>query len=145
MVSLDLRGVGFLERGFERVTTADVSEVKKKFVAQELPSKLVYTVKPPATEMAGDEESTFCKRKARRVCCGNYAAEDQNELYAGGAAAESLRCALTYVAKRRWRSAITDITGAFMLTPLPRGPGAVIYIIRPPTALIQLGLAQPTH
>ncbi|CAE7382490.1 unnamed protein product [Symbiodinium sp. CCMP2592] len=138
--------LGVVEKGFERVTTSEVSELKKKFVVQELPSKLVYTVKPPAAESAEEEgESALCKRKARIVCCGNYAAEDQNELYAGGAAAESLRCALTYSARRRWRSGITDISGAFMLTPLPRGERETVYIIRPPAALIQLGLAQPTE
>ncbi|CAE7317114.1 TY5A, partial [Symbiodinium microadriaticum] len=83
--------------------------------------------------------------QARIVCCGNYAAEDQGELFAGGAAAESLRCALTYTAKRRWRAGITDITGAFMLTPLPTGIGEVVYIIRPPAALVQLGLADPSE
>ena len=133
--------VGVVERGFQRVTTEDVAMLKQQYVVQELPSKLVYTVKPPADDSSSSGEQAFCKRKARIVCCGNYAAEDQGELFAGGAAAESLRCALTYTAKRRWRSGITDITGAFMLTPLPSGPDQVVYIIRPPAVLIQLGLA----
>ena len=137
-----VKELGVVERGFKRITTADVACLKATTTVQELPSKLVYTVKPPS----GDDsvgERAYCRRKARIVCCGNYASEDQSELYAGGAAAESLRCALTYTARRRWRSGITDITGAFMLTPLPTGDGQTIYIIRPPAALVQLGLVDP--
>ena len=137
--------LGVVERGFKKVTTAEVMVLKEKFTVQELPSKLVYTVKPPAGDAGQQGEAGFCRRKARIVCCGNYAAEDQSDLFAGGAAAESLRCALTYTAKRRWRSGITDITGAFMLTPLPGGPGQIVYIIRPPAALVQLGLAHPSE
>ena len=137
-----VKELGVVERGFKRITTADVACLKATTTVQELPSKLVYTVKPPS----GDDsvgERAYCRRKARIVCCGNYASEDQSELYAGGAAAESLRCALTYTARRRWRSGITDITGAFMLTPLPTGEGQTVYIIRPPAALVQLGLVDP--
>ncbi|CAE7885488.1 TY5A [Symbiodinium sp. KB8] len=123
--AVDAQELGVVERGFKRITGNEVAKLKE-------------SVDPP-------EESAFCKRKARIVCCGNYAAEDQGELFAGGAAAESLRCALTYTAKRRWRAGITDITGAFMLTPLPTGIGEVVYIIRPPAALVQLGLADPSE
>ncbi|CAE7942340.1 TY5A, partial [Symbiodinium sp. KB8] len=135
--------VAVVEKGFKRITIQDVSGLKENHIVQELPSKLVYTVKPPAGDGLAEGEQSFCKRKARIVCCGNYAADDQGELYAGGAAAESLRCSLTYTARRKWRAGILDITGAFMLTPLPQGRGEVIYIIRPPAALIQLGLAHP--
>ncbi|CAE7596983.1 GIP [Symbiodinium sp. CCMP2592] len=141
-----VKELGVVERGFKRITTRDVAKLKETTTVQELPSKLVYTVKPPAGDLAASavseaDEAAYCKRKARIVCCGNYADADQEELFAGGAAAESLRCALTYTAHRQWRSGITDVTGAFMLTPLPTGPGQVVYIIRPPAALIQLGLA----
>ncbi|OLP93881.1 Copia protein [Symbiodinium microadriaticum] len=137
-----LKELGVVERGFKRVTSSDVARMRGTTTVQELPSKLVYTVKPPSGDEQ-DDERAYCKRKARIVCCGNFAAEDQSELYAGGAAAESLRCALAYTARRKWRSGITDITGAFMLTPLPTGVGQVVYIIRPPMALVQLGLADP--
>ena len=137
--------LGVVERGFKRISMEEVSKLKGRFQVQELPSKLVYTIKPPVGGAEDQEEAAYCKRKARIVCCGNYAAEDQSKLFAGGAAAESLRCALTYTAKRRWRAGITDITGAFMLTPLPTGVGEVIYIIRPPAALVQLGLAGPNE
>ncbi|CAE7178911.1 unnamed protein product, partial [Symbiodinium necroappetens] len=137
-----VKELGVVERGFKRITTADVARLRATTTVQELPSKLVYTVKPPSGDDSVDERA-YCRRKARIVCCGNYASEEQSELYAGGAAAESLRCALTYTARRRWRSGITDITGAFMLTPLPTGDGQIVYIIRPPAALVQLGLVDP--
>ena len=135
--------VTVVEKGFKRIKAKDVSILKENHVVQELPSKLVYTIKPPSGDAPEEGEQAFCKRKARIVCCGNYAADDQGELYAGGAAAESLRCSLTYTARRRWRAGILDITGAFMLTPLPQGFGEVVYVIRPPAALVQLGLAAP--
>ncbi|CAE7777053.1 GIP [Symbiodinium sp. CCMP2592] len=135
--------VGVVEKGFVRVTDDDVTKLRRDgYVIQELPSKLVYTVKPPPSDAPADGENAFCKRKARVVCCGNYAPDDQTDVFASGAAAESLRSNLTYSARRKWRSGIVDVTGAFMLTPLPQGRGQVIYIVRPPAALVQLGLAQ---
>ncbi|CAE7360569.1 GIP [Symbiodinium sp. CCMP2592] len=135
--------VGVIEKGFVRIHANDIPSLKAKYAVQELPSKLVYTVKPPAEDTGDGSEASCCKRKARIVCCGNYADEEQNDLFAGGAAAESLRCSLTYAVHRRWRSGIVDITGAFMLTPLERREGQTVYIIRPPAVLIQLGLAEP--
>ncbi|CAE7852855.1 unnamed protein product [Symbiodinium microadriaticum] len=79
--------LGVVERGFKKVTAAEVMALKEKFTVQELPSKLVYTVKPPAGDAGQQGEAVFCRRKARIVCCGNYAAEDQGDLFAGGAAA----------------------------------------------------------
>ncbi|CAE7671934.1 TY4B-J [Symbiodinium sp. CCMP2592] len=118
--------LGVVEKGFLRVDAKDIAILKKKYVVQELPSKLVYTVKPPNTEKDDTSEEYYCRRKARIVCCGNYAAEDQSELFAGGAAAESLRCSLVYALKRLWRAAIVDIAGEFMLTPLAHEEGGVV-------------------
>ena len=138
--------VGVVERGFDRITDTDVSQLRAQgYMIQELPSKLVYTVKPPPNDASSEGEMAFCKRKARVVCCGNYASDEQSDVFASGAAAESLRSNLTYTARRRWRSGIVDVTGAFMLTPLPQGRDQVIYIVRPPAALVQLGLAGPTE
>ncbi|CAE7197715.1 GIP [Symbiodinium sp. CCMP2592] len=139
--------VGVVEKGFKRIHVKDIEALKAEFEVQELPSKLVYTVKPPtsSTTTATEDESSFCRRKARIVCCGNFADGDAGDIFAGGAAAESLRCALTYTTKRRWIPGIVDVTGAFMLTPLPGGRGAVWYIIRPPAALVQLGLAEESE
>ncbi|CAE7563194.1 GIP [Symbiodinium sp. CCMP2592] len=137
--------LGVVEKGFLRVDAKDIAILKRKYVVQELPSKLVYTVKPPNAANDDTSEEFYCRRKARIVCCGNFAAEDQSELFAGGAAAESLRCSLVYALKRVWRAAIVDIAGAFMLTPLAHEEGGVVYIIRPPAALIQLGLAKESE
>ena len=65
-------------------------------MARGLPSKLVRTVKPLLEEAGSGDELAYCKRKARIVCCGNYASEEQGELFAGGAPTESLRRALTF-------------------------------------------------
>ena len=37
---------------------------------------------------------------------------------------------------------LLDVAGAFMPTPLPQGPNEVIYVIRPPSILVKLGLAE---
>ncbi|CAE7641367.1 unnamed protein product [Symbiodinium necroappetens] len=74
--------LGVVERGFKKVTTAEVMALKEKFTVQASKEKLLSVV------------------GRRIVCCGNYAAEDQS-------------------------------------------PGQIVYIIRPPAALVQLGLAHP--
>ncbi|CAE7633410.1 RE1 [Symbiodinium sp. CCMP2592] len=137
--------VGVVEKGFKRIRADEVNEMKKEFTVQELPSKLVYTVKPPnttpTTTSDSEDESLYCRRKARVVCCGNFADEEGSDLFAGGIAAESMRCVLVYTADQGWMVGIVDVTGAFMLTPLPQSQGQVRYIIRPPAALVALGLA----
>ena len=137
--------LGVVGKGFTKIDKTDLPALKTQYVVQELPSKLVYTVKPPNTELDETSEEFYCRRKSRIVCCGNFAAEDQSDLFAGGAAAESLRCSLMYSLKRQWRAGIVDIAGAFMLTPLPHEQGNVVYVIRPPAALVQLGLATSTE
>ncbi|CAE7334850.1 GIP [Symbiodinium sp. CCMP2592] len=107
--------VGVVEKGFQRIHVKDIEKLKAEYNVQE--------------------------RKARIVCCGNFASDEAGDIFAGGAAAESLRCALTYTTARHWIPGIVDVTGAFMLTPLPQGKGVIKYIIRPPAALVQLGLA----
>ena len=66
--------VAVVEKGFKRIKIQDVSSLKENHIVQELPSKLVYTIKPPAGDGLAEGEQSFCKRKARIVCCGNYAA-----------------------------------------------------------------------
>ncbi|CAE7455790.1 GIP [Symbiodinium sp. CCMP2592] len=106
--------VGVVEKGFKRIRAEEVTELKKEFTVQELPSKLVYTVKPPSTTPTtttdlGDE-SVYCRRKARVVCCGNFADEEGSDLFAGGIAAESMRCMLVYTADQGWMVGIVDVT-----------------------------------
>ncbi|CAE7314603.1 unnamed protein product [Symbiodinium sp. CCMP2456] len=133
--------LGVVEKGFRRTTVREVNDLKATHKVQELPAKLVYTLKPPANDPANEGESQYCKRKSRIVCCGNYASPDQADIFASGAAAESLRSCLTYSAWQRWLTALLDIAGAFMLTPLPQGPNETTYVIHPPSVLVKLGLA----
>ncbi|CAE7573534.1 unnamed protein product [Symbiodinium sp. KB8] len=128
-----------VEQGFERTTIDEVRRLKASYQVQELPAKLVYTLKPPAEDAAPGSEAAKCKRKSRIVCCGNFNDQDPGDVFASGAAAESLRCVLTLTALKRWAAGGLDITGAFMLTPLPRDK--VLIVITPPAILVQLGLA----
>ena len=63
-----------------------------------VPSKFVFTVKPPDPQAEGVAPDAalvgqaFYKRKARLVACRNHAPGSGSEVYASGAAAESLRC-----------------------------------------------------
>ncbi|CAE7859822.1 unnamed protein product, partial [Symbiodinium microadriaticum] len=134
-----LKELGVIEKGFRRSNVTEVQNLKATH--KELPAKLVYTLKPPSSDSMNEGEAKYCKRKARIVCCGNYASEDQADIFASGAAAESLRSCLTFSAWRRWVTALLDIAGAFMLTPLPTGPNEVVYAVHPPSVLVKLGLA----
>ena len=62
-----------VEKGFYKSTAQKVEEMKATYKVQELPAKLVYTLKSPDTEGEPLSEAGCCKRKARIVCCGNYA------------------------------------------------------------------------
>ena len=146
--SIIVKELGVVEKGFQRIKVGDLNGLRANHTIQELRSKLVYTVKPPAgthtpaTEQDEDDEALDCKRKTRIVCCGNFASDEGYDLFAGGVAAESLRCVLVYSASKGWMIGSVDVTGAFMLTPLiSREQGQTLYVIRPPAALIQLGLA----
>ncbi|CAE7595187.1 unnamed protein product [Symbiodinium sp. KB8] len=130
-----------VEKGFERVTVDEIKNYKRTHQVQELPAKLVYTLKPPSDEAVPGTEAAKCKRKSRIVCCGNFNDQDPGDVFASGAAAESLRCTLVLAALRRWVAGGLDITGAFMLTPLPRDK--TLIVITPPNILICLGLASP--
>ncbi|CAE7237540.1 unnamed protein product [Symbiodinium sp. CCMP2592] len=61
--------------------------------AQKLPAKFVYTVKPAENPDPADK-TTWFKRKARLVVCGNYASPDQSELYSETAPSEAVRAGL---------------------------------------------------
>ena len=133
-----------VEKGFQRLSSSQAKQYERDPNVQNLPAKMVYTLKPPAAENqeTGGEES-LCKRKARIVCCGNFADDAPQDVFASGAAAESMRCTLVYSMYRKWITGSLDITGAFMLTPMPVGPDQVRYLITPPAILVQLGLVQP--
>ena len=65
------------------------------------------------------EGQAMRKRKARLVVCGNHAPSTSSELYASGAAAETLRCFVVLCSKRCWWLGSLDVSSAFLLTPIP--------------------------
>ncbi|CAE7270838.1 GIP [Symbiodinium sp. CCMP2592] len=46
--------VGVVEKGFQRIHVKDIEKLRAEHDIQELPSKLVYTVKPPSTTTSSD-------------------------------------------------------------------------------------------
>ena len=99
----------------EEISREEVRRLEKQGVLRLVPSKSVFTLKPP-----GGGDGKF-KRKYRLVLCGNFAAPEEmfGSLYAGGATAETLRTILALAALRKWFGATADITGAFLLAPWP--------------------------
>ena len=107
--------------------------------AQRLPMKFVFTVKPNSAAVATDA-STWYKRKARLVICGNMAAEGEASLYAETAPAEVVRGALAISSRNTWAVAILDVVAAFLRTPLGRSSKDPVVIAQPPRLLEALGL-----
>ena len=95
---------------------------------QPIPSKVVWTVKPPE---AGSD--SFFKRKARIVACGNFEAATDEQVFASGTTVEVLRLSLTSCAQRRWSAGAADIRTAFLLAPVPTGVNHAVY----PPAILQ--------
>ena len=97
----------------DRITMAEAKRMEAEGLVKILPSKGVFTLKPPS-----DSNQRF-KRKFRLVICGNYAprgdAEEEMSLYAGGASAETFRIALVVAVNEGWPGATSDVTGAFLL------------------------------
>ena len=102
--------------------------------AQRLPTKLVFTVKP-GSNPDPLEPSTWYKRKARLVVCGNYASADGSDLYSETAPSESVRMGLVYSRRRRWTVGLIDVVSAFLRTPLDYKAGAPTIIVTPPRLL----------
>ena len=156
--------VGVIEKAVQRLAPEKVKEggwLKRKEV-KVVPSKLVFTVKPPDPPVEGvtphtaqqSQSSTnpvphatwegqaMHKRKARLVACGNHAPSTGSEVYASGAAAETLRCFVVLCSKRCWWLGSLDVTSAFLLTPIPKGNGFPVFALMPPRLLVRLGLAR---
>ncbi|CAE7228517.1 GIP [Symbiodinium natans] len=144
-----LKEIGVIEKAVHRLPP---SEVRKgnwlhRTDVRVVPAKLVFTVKPPdvQTTAPGNGEhatqASLFKRKARLVACGNHAPSTGTEIYASGAAAESLRCLVVISSKRGWRLGILDVTSAFLLTPIPQGDGFPVFALTPPRYLVRQGLA----
>ena len=115
------------------ISREEARRLERQGVLRLVPSKGVRTLKPPASKMER------YRRKYRLVLCGNFAApeEEFGSLYAGGASAETFRTVLTVAAKRGWRGATADITGAFLLAHWPEHLHK--YAVVPPRLLIDNG------
>ena len=114
-------------------------ELEKKGLLKLVPSKGVYTLKPP--QMKGNK----VRRKFRLVLCGNHVGRDDDSfnLYASGVSADTVRLALAYASQRKWRGGTSDVTGAFLLAQSP--DHLARYGIFPPRILIEAGLADPNE
>ena len=111
---------------------------------QAVPSKVVFTVKPDPQKPQG-------KRKCRIVACGNYAREEEDQDYfAGGADATSLRMAICMASQYSWFGANLDIRTAFLNAPMKR-PGQEMeagmelkrVLLRPAAVLVKMGFFSP--
>ena len=107
---------------------------------QRLPTKFVFTVKPN-DKADPQSSSTWYKRKARLVICGNMATNDGSQVYTETAPAEAVRTALALTSRYRWHVAILDVVAAFLRTPLGRSARDPVVVAQPPRLLEVLGLS----
>ena len=133
-----------IEVAIERLSPG--SEERKRWLnregVQRLPTKFVFTVKP--NDRADESEpSTWFKRKARLVVCGNMATEDGAAVYTETAPAEAVRAGLTIATRFNWTIAVLDVVAAFLKTPMNRSLGDPIVVVQPPRLLETMGLAIP--
>ena len=82
------------------------------------------------------------RRKARLVCCGNFAPQTGLAAYASGSTPDALRLVLTEALFNAWCAAILDITSAFLATPVPTDGSMPRVVVTPPGAVKRLNLAQ---
>ena len=119
------------------------SEARGKWIrargAQKLPTKMVFTVKPTDCPDLSDR-STWYKRKARLVVCGNFAEADNAVLYSETAPSESVRMGLVYSREREWAVGLIDVVAAFLRTPMDHERGDPVIIVSPPRLLEKLSL-----
>ena len=121
------------------------SEGRKRWLklpgVQRLPTKFVFTVKPnDKTDIT--IPTTWYKRKARLVVCGNMAAEDGASVYTEAAPAEAVRAGLTLSVERGWAVVVLDVVAAFLRTPMGRSKNDPVIIVQPPRLLEALGLVE---
>ena len=99
---------------------------------------MVFTIKPG--DHPTEEPSSWYKRKARLVVCGNFAAPDQADLYSETAPSEAVRAGLTMAQRRKWQVGLIDIIQAFVRTPLRPEAGDPTVVVAPPRLLERLNL-----
>ena len=91
-----------------------------------------------ATSQNGGGE--LFRRKCRVVVCGNFLPQGQDNLYASGTSADTLRISISYAVLRAWTAGCTDIANAFTLTPMPQ---ELLYGVSPPTVVGLAGGSVP--
>ena len=107
--------------------------------AQRLPTKMVYTIKPGDNPDIEDP-STWYKRKARLVVCGNFADRDQSDLYSETAPSEAVRAGLVMSRRRKWAVGLIDVVAAFLRTPMDQEGTGLTIIVTPPRTLEKMKL-----
>ena len=106
--------------------------------AQRLPTKMVFTIKPG--DNPTEDPTSWYKRKARLVVCGNFAAPDQADLYSETAPSEAVRAGLTMAQRKKWQVGLIDVIQAFLRTPLRPEAGDPTVVVAPPRLLEKLNL-----
>ena len=107
--------------------------------AQRLPAKFVFTIKPRDDAVTTDP-TTWFKRKARLVVCGNMATNECGSVYTEAAPAESVRAALVMTVKNSWVIGVLDVVTAFLRTPIGETKGDPVIMIQPPKLLERMGI-----
>ncbi|CAE7404103.1 GIP [Symbiodinium sp. CCMP2592] len=134
-----------LGKPLETVHTVDLQEVKRH-LQEWTPSiaKEVQTLEGSGTlrglPLQEAKERVKEMGRSRIVICGNYI-HNEVEVYTASANAESVRCSLSYGAKRKWHGAVTDVNSAFTLTPMTESK--VRYAITMPKVVVDAGCAPP--
>ena len=100
---------------------------------EELPSKIVWTLKPDPTQ------PTTGKRKVRWVICGNFEEPKEDvDTYSGGADSTALRLLIKKAAVSGWEGASLDIKTAFLNATLDDDQEGYIAV-KPPSILVSQG------
>jgi hypothetical protein len=135
-----------VKKALKTIDPAEVRRLVSQDLAEILPSKMVWTIKPSATSKSG-------KRKSRLVACGNFAERSDSDLFAGGATAVALRAAVAIASQNGWDGLVCDIRTAFLNAPMKLGgqekvgddeaPLPKKAIIKPPPLLVAAGRVGP--
>ena len=105
---------------------------EQKLPIEVLPGKMVHTRKSGTGAF-----------KSRAVVCGNYAAPDHSEHYAGGVDSQQVRTQLRVGANKQWMVGCTDIRTAFLNAP--RRDRQKLVAMEIPVVFRKLGLASSQH
>ena len=122
------------KRAVRQVTKEELHKMasEQKLPIEILPGKMVHTRKSGTGAF-----------KSRAVVCGNYAAPDQNEHYAGGVDSQQVRTQLRVGANKQWVVGGTDISTAFLNAP--RRNNQKLTAMEIPVVYKKLGLATSEH